>query len=140
MGRWEDILTGIDPVTGKATRVGVDSDHSAVIIENLVWDPILMDWVRMEQPQLDVDKMDLTVTMGDVEALLADSYWKRMQPYLHGSGKPKYIARNTDIDANLTDVDWYIWKYSDADIPTIEGPRIGAANSEAAIDALPWNT
>jgi len=78
--------------------------------------------------------------MGDVEALLADNYWKRMKPYAHASERPKYICKNTDIDANETDTDWYIWKYSDADLPTIEGPRIGAVNTELVIDGLSWNT
>jgi len=83
---------------------------------------------------------DLTVTMGDVEALLAGQYYKRTRFYEHASGRVKYKCKNTDIDANETDTDWYIWKMSDADSPIIEGPRQGAVNTEAAINGLSWNT
>lgn len=140
MPRWQYTMKGIDPATGQEVEVGVNPDHNGVIILNKVYDPQILDWVNMEQPILNVDNMNLTVTMGDVEALLADNYWKRMLPYTHASGKPKYICRNTDIDANYTDVDWWVWKYSDADIPIIEGPRIGAVNTEIVVDAYPWNT
>jgi len=104
-----------------------------------VWNPITLDWERMRQPMLELTG-DLTVTMGDVEALLSDSYWKRMKPHNYLSGRPKYLCKNTDIDADETDTDWRIWKYSDADLPTIEGPRVGAVNTEAAINGLSWVT
>jgi len=52
----------------------------------------------------------------------------------------KYLCRNTDVDAEETDTDWDVWKFSDADLPTIEGPRTGAVNSEAAVDGFSWKT
>ncbi len=115
-----------------------DSDEGVFKVALEVWDTIGLDWVRMTQPVIDAG--DLTLSFSDIEALLADNYFKRMQPYAYGSTRPKYICRNTDIDANLTDTDWYIWKYSDADLPTIEGPRIGACNTEGVVDGLSWNT
>lgn len=117
---------------------GFDLDEEIFKTAGYVWNTTTLEWERMQQPTVNIG--DLTVTMGDVEALLADNYWKRMKPYEHASTRPKYICKNVDIDANETDTDWYIWKYSDADLPTIEGPRQGAVNSEVVIDALPWNT
>ena len=117
---------------------GMDLDEEIFKVGGYVWDTTLLEWVRMKQPTLEIG--DLTVSFSDVEALLADNYWKRMKPYTYASERPKYICRNTDIDANETDTDWYIWKYSDADLPTIEGPRQGAVNSEAVINLLAWNT
>lgn len=77
--------------------------------------------------------------LDDLEAHLSDSYYQRMKPYAWSSGRPKYICKNTDIDALETDTDWEIWKYTDAELPEIEGPRTGAVNTEAAINALSWN-
>jgi len=134
-----DVIKGTDKDTDVAVVVGLDITTRSVNVNARVWDPSTLTWVRMEQPVLELSTGDLTITMGDVEALLADNYWKRMKPYLHTSTKPKYICKNTDIDANETDTDWYIWKYTDADIPQIEGPRTGACNTEGVVDALGWN-
>lgn len=83
--------------------------------------------------------VELSASFDDIEDLLAKRYYKRMKPYAWASARPKYIARNTDIDALEIDADWSIWKYTDADLPEIEGPRTGAVNTEAAINALAWN-
>lgn len=75
-----------------------------------------------------------------VDETTAKTYWRRFKPYLYSpSGRPKYIGKNTDIDAAETDTDWSIWKYTDADIPEIEGPRFGAVDTEGGIDGLSWN-
>jgi len=63
----------------------------------------------------------------------------RVKPYLYVSDNIKYICKNTDIDANDTDTDWVIWKYSDAEVPEKEGPRTGAVTNAGVIDALSWN-
>jgi hypothetical protein len=97
-----------------------------------------LEWQRGQQALLEVSG-DLHITMGDLEKLLADNYWKRMKPYLYASTRPKYICKNTDIDANVTDLDWYIWKYTDANIPQVEGPRNGSVATEIIIDTLDWN-
>jgi hypothetical protein len=66
--------------------------------------------------------------------------YPRMKPYTYASGRVKYICKNTDINASESRTDWVVWKYSDADIPVIEGPRTGAVNSEAVVNAYPWKT
>ncbi len=105
-----------------------------------VYDTGTTSWVAMQQPTLNIENADLTVTMGDVEKLLAKQYYLRMKPYTHASGRVKYVCRNTDIDAAETDTDWFCWKYSDAAVPEIEGPRQGAVNTEATVNALSWVT
>ena len=65
--------------------------------------------------------------------------YQRTMFYAYSSGRVKYKCKHVDIDANTTDADWDIWKYSDDDFPNDEGPRIGAVNTEAVINALSWN-
>jgi len=100
--------------------------------------PITLADERMVQPTIELQG-DLTVTMGDVEKLLAGHYYKRTKTYNYASGKMKYFCRNTDVDASETDTDWYITKFLDSDVYGDEGPRTGAVNTEAAINALSWN-
>jgi len=78
----------------------------------------------------------------DGDLVLKGEYYQRFLPYLHASGRIKYGCKNTNIGAALADTDWECWKYSDADIPTIEGPRTatGGVATEGAIDALSWVT
>lgn len=63
---------------------------------------------------------------------------KRRKQYNWSNGNPKYIAYHFDIDANETDTNWEITKYS-SDTLEDEGPRLGAVNTEAVINALDWN-
>lgn len=106
-------------------------------IYNRVWNPTTLAWERMKQPILEFAG-DLTVTLGDVERLLANQYYKRMKTYSHASGRIKYICRNTTIDAAETDTDWFCWYFTDASPPEIEGPLQGAVNTEGTVDALGW--
>ena len=129
-----------DADTDNIVTPRLDTSKNTVRVGLYVWDTVGLDWVRMVQPSINVNADDLTVTMGDVEALQANTYWKRSKPYIHASGRLKYYCKNTDIDANETDTDWWIWKYSDDAIPGTEGPRLGAVNTEAAINALSWQT
>ena len=133
-----NVLGAIDKDTGEIKYVGMDADSRGLHMNMWVWDTGTTAWARMTQPVVEFSG-DLTVTMGDIEALLADNYYKRMKPYTHASGRVKYLCKNTDIDANTTDTDWIIWKYGDSDIPEIEGPRTGAVNTEGVVDALSWN-
>ena len=66
--------------------------------------------------------------------------YRRMKLYGYGSGGIKYLCRNTSVDAEETDEDWDIWKFSDEDLPTLEGPRVGAVNTEGVVDGLGWKT
>jgi len=132
-------LAALDKDTGEIRNLGMDEDAETLHVALWRWDTDTTAWVRYDPAQVEFTG-DLTVTMSDVEALLSDHYYKRMKPYTHASGNPKYICKNEDIDANETDTDWIIWRYSDADVPTIEGPRTGAVNTEAIVDALSWVT
>jgi len=74
------------------------------------------------------------------QALLTEeANYPRMKVFNYGSGRIKYICKNTNIDANETDTDWLIWKFTDSDEFDREGPRSGAVNTEAVIDGLSWN-
>ena len=118
--------------------LGFDLDEEVHKVALYVWNTTTVAWERMKQPTIELSG-DLTVSMGDVERLLADQYYQRMKVYTHASGRPKYICKNTDIDAELTDTDWFVWKLTDASIPDKEGPRQSAVNAEGTIDALDWN-
>ena len=52
---------------------------------------------------------DLTVTMGDVEKLLADAYWLNKQ-FDWTSGNCDYIGLNTSLTAADGDTDWQVAK------------------------------
>ena len=121
---------------------GVDDQGRLVVIilgQDPSGDPIQIA-TDAEGRLLGAYEGDLTVTMGDVEKLLADDYYSRLQPYLYASGRLKYICRNTDIDAALADTDWRIWKLTDASQPAKEGSRTGRADSDANITAdHSWN-
>lgn len=122
----------VEDVGGTPTRLKADESTGSLRVGLFVWDTDGLEWVKMTQPALEAD-------LDQVEALLAGSYWQRTFSYAYASDRIKYLCKNTDIDANSTDADWKIWKYSDSDLPAMEGPRIGAINTEAVIDSLAWN-
>lgn len=134
------VLLVLDRANNKIYQADAEPDHGIQRVQLMVWDPDGLTPVRMVQPTINVG--DLDVTIGDVEALLANRYFKRTIPYTYSSGRIKYMCKNYDIDASYVDPDWLVWKYSDDGIPYTEGPRIatnGVASS-GAIDALgTWN-
>ena len=135
------LIRGNDPDTKAPVIAAIDAETKTLRVNNWVWDPLASPnpaWIRDVGARVTVEG-DLTVTLGDVERLLADQYYQRGKTYTHASGRVKYVCRNTDIDANETDTDWFCWKFTDAALPDKEGPRSGAVNTEAAIDALSWN-
>lgn len=117
-----------------------DPDEEVFKVAQYVWNTSTLAWDRMRQPTIELTAGDLTVTLGDVERLLSNQYFKRTKMYAHSSGRVKYLCKNTDIDAGETDTDWLCWKYSDAALPSIEGPRSGAVNTEGTVDNLGWKT
>ena len=131
---------GVGYTNEEIIRLRLIESIKALRVAMFVYDTDTTSWVAMQQPVLNVGNLDLTVTMGDVEKLLAKQYYLRMKPYTHASGRIKYKCLNTDIDAGETDTDWFCWKYSDASIPEIEGPRQGAVNTEGTVDGLGWVT
>lgn len=118
--------------------VKLDPDTQGLRVCLFCYNTSTLKWQRMKQPTLELTG-DLTVTLGDVERLLADQYYKRMKSYSYASGRIKYICRNTDIDANETDTDWFCKKFTDASPPEWEGLLQGAVNTEGTVDALDWN-
>ena len=62
----------------------------------------------------------------------------RTKYYAYPSGRVKYECKNDRRIANLTDGDWKIWKFSDANLAEAEGYLTGPANSEEIINALDW--
>lgn len=126
-----------DRNNGKIYQANAEPGTGIQQVQLFVWDPVGMTPVKMQQPTINIG--DLDVTLGDVEALLANRYYLANYFYAYSNGRVKYHCRNIDIDANLTDSDWYIWKYDNAKLPRSEGPRTGAINTEAVINALSWN-
>ena len=119
-------------------KYAYDPDEAVFKVALYVWNAATVAWERMVQPTIEISG-DLTVTMGDVERLLGDQYYARMKIYAYDSGRPKYICKNTDIDAAESDADWYCWKLTDAALPDKEGPRLSAVAAVGTIDAKGWN-
>ena len=119
-------------------KYAYDTDEEVFKVAGLVYNPLTLAWERMVQPKIELSVGDLTVTLGDVERLLSNQYYKRTKIYAHSGGRIKYLCKNTDIDAGETDTDWLCWKYTDAALPNSEGPRSGAVNTEGTVDALSW--
>ena len=89
---------------------GWDYDEDVFKVALLVYNPATLDWERMKQPTLELTG-DLTVTMGDVEKLLAGAYWLRTKYDYDADGNCIYKGLNTDLSAADGDTDWYIVKY-----------------------------
>jgi hypothetical protein len=106
-----DVVKGTDKDTDVAVVVGLDKTTRSVNTNNRVWDTDTLTWVRMEQPAIELSVGDLTVTMGDVEKLLASRYWLNVQYDYDGSGNCIYVGKNTDLSANDGDTDWYIARF-----------------------------
>jgi len=106
-----------DDTTLKLLRL--DDDKKTLRVGVYVYDPNSLEWVKMVQP--------------------AETEYARLKMYEYSSGRLKYVCKNNDIDANETDTDWNISKFTDADSPEIEKERTGAVNTELVIDGLSWN-
>lgn len=133
------IIGGQDKDTGDRVQLAVveiDPNIYALAVAPYYWNSGLLDYDKAVQGQILAD--DLTISMGDVERLLADAYWKRSKFFYTGNNV-EYICYNTDIDANETDTDWFIWKlvYTGNNVTEKEGPRQGAVNVTPS--GLAWN-
>lgn len=128
---------GFDKDAAKAFAIGGEEDHRAIKVLMKVWDddPGVLDWVRFSRSMFDMTVGDITVTMGDVERLLADNYWNDIRVD-NTSGNIDYIAKNITHKAAVGSATWYIWKYSDYDsglARRIEGPLVGTYTGRAAL-------
>ena len=85
-------------------------------------------------PYIHID--DLTVSMGDLEKLASNSYWKDVRRD-YTSGNLDYEALNTVHNAGTDATTWYIWKYTwvGNNCTRTEGPLIGSVDGQ---DSLAW--
>jgi hypothetical protein len=135
------IIGGVDKDSGEPIQIAVvevATDVFALATAPYDYNPESSAYEAKQRPYIHID--DLEVSTGDLEKLQIGNYFKRTKPYLYGGGRLKYNCKNTDIAANETDTDWLVWKYSDAAIPVIEGPRVGAVNTVEVVDAFSWVT
>ena len=103
-------IQGSDPDSKAAIAAAIEAETRTLRINNWVWDVDSVSWIRMKQPSIQYSG-DLTVTMGDVERLLAGAYWLSTKLFYDGSNNCIYKCCNTDLSAIDGDTDWYIFKY-----------------------------
>lgn len=128
------ILRGYEPVAGDAKLLRTEADMGSLLVGAHVWDTDSGAWVKMQQPIVTVDG-DLTVTMGDVEKLLAEHYWldKRFD---WTSGDLDYLGCSTTHKASTSTGNlWWIMKFSwSSGNPTrVEGPLNGNWDTRASL-------
>lgn len=118
-------------VKSKECELAAGGPLDAQIVAPLVYNPSSLKFEWMQRPSIDIG--DLTVSMGDVEKLLSDSYWN-LQKYDYTSGNLDYAGKNTDLSALDADTDWYIWKYTwvGSNCTLIQGPRVTSWTNRAS--------
>ena len=113
-----------------------DFEEDVLKVALLVWNPLASpnpDWERMKQPNIE-HSGDLTVTMGDVEKLLASNYWKDKQYEYDESGNCIYKGFHTTVNAGADTAGRYIWKYTydvNGYSTRVQGPLIGTWTNKA---------
>ena len=105
------IPRALEPVAEEAKMIRVEGDMGGVLVSNHVWDTDSGAWVKMQQPIVEVDG-DLTVTMGDVDKLLAKTYWQDKR-FDWTSGNLDYMGVSTTHKASTSAGNlWYITKFT----------------------------
>lgn len=107
----------VEDVGGTPTRLKADETSGSLRVNLWVWDADTLAWVRMTQPLID---------LGNLEALLATTYWKD-QRYEYSGGNLVYKGLATTHKAATDTGDlWHVWKYTyvDGDCTRIEGPIV----------------
>jgi hypothetical protein len=109
-----------------------DGKHGLIVIPT-VFDPASGKFKLQTQPNILVDG-DLTVTMGDLEKIGTNSYWKDRRMEWNGDDLI-YKAYHTSTDANQGDTNWYIYKYtwSSGDLIRLQGPAVGSWTNRASL-------
>ena len=130
------LIGALDPDTKEIKPLSLDDGLSATM-EGLnvllhVWNSGTMDWEKFTGLAISGD--DLTITMGDVEKLLADNYWHDTR-YDFTGNNPIYIGKHTTHDVATSDTGWFIWKFSwSGNNPTRkEGPLVGSWDGRAGL-------
>jgi len=107
---------------GSKLPAGYDEDEEVMKVALLVWNASTFIWERMKQPTLEVG--DLTVSLSDVEKLLAGHYWKDQRfDYTSGNLDYKGLSITHKAATDAGDL-WYVWKFTWAsgNLTRIEGP------------------
>ena len=110
----------------KFVPIKVDPDSKSLRVNLWVWNPLASPnpaWERMKQPIIELTG-DLTVTLGDVEKLLAGHYYKDAL-YEYSGGNLIYKGLSTTHKASQSTGNlWWIWKYTwtSGDLVRTEGP------------------
>lgn len=112
--RGSAIPRGYEPVGGDALLLRVEADMKSLLVGTHVWDATAGAWVKMVQPDINVNAEDLHVTMGDLEYATSESYWKdvRME---YTAGVIDYRGRHTTMNAATSDTNWFVEKYTWSD-------------------------
>lgn len=120
----------IDRVAAVSTPEG----NAALLIANLVYNPNTLNFELMQQPIVEVAG-DLTVTMGDVEKILAGNYWKQERYDYDVNGNAIYIGRHLSATEVEGDTAWWIWKltWTDGAMTRKQGPITGTWTGRAGL-------
>lgn len=103
-------IQGSDPDSKAAIAAAIEAETRTLRINNWVWDTDAVAWIRMKQPSIEYSG-DLTVTMGDVERLLAGIYWPKTKFDYDVDGNCIYKGCNDDLSATDGDTDWWITRF-----------------------------
>lgn len=121
------IVAGSIPIDTKGRPTyGYDPSEEVQKVALFVWNPLASPnpaWERMKQPTLELAG-DLTVSMGDVEKLLAGNYWHDAR-YEYSSGNLIYKGLSTTHKAATNTGNlWWIWKHTwvSGELTRTEGP------------------
>lgn len=126
-------LGGTGETSGEVTPILADDTSQSLRVANLVWNTATLAWERMKQPTVELTG-DLTVSMGDVEALLAGNYWKESL-FDWTSGNLDYMGLNVVLGAAEAAATWYVFKFSWTlgNITRCQGPIVGSWTGRAAM-------
>jgi len=110
-----------------------NTDEGAPYVIPLMWNPTTLAFELPKQPAIEFTG-DLTVTMGDVERLLADNYWKDKR-LDWTSGDLDYMGVNVTAGAATNAATWYVFKYTWAsgNCTRIQGPVVGSWDGRPAL-------
>lgn len=97
---------------GEVLVIYGDKETKSQNVNLRIWDDTgTLSWVRLSKSMMGIEVGDLTVTMGDVEALLADRYWLDERIEYDGDGNPIYIGKNITLGVSEDSTTWYITRY-----------------------------
>jgi len=99
-----------DDSSNEVINLYSDGTSKTLRINNWVWNTSSLAWERMKQPSLELTG-DLTVTLGDVERLLAHRYYLEHRREFDALGRLEYEGWHTTFGAATNAAGWLIKKY-----------------------------